>query len=153
MFVLALLPLTNNCRVGLVGTRDPNPSMKGLLPGIRSATGVLCGVCVTLAITLVVLLLLKKVPLCSDLYTTFKATKANKFKVGSSDVKDCDLCVRVIVAVFVVLFNMGFGICFLLLAEGFSRTLGSRRIHYCFFIVVTSTLVVAFGIQRLFSGI
>lgn len=97
MFLLTVIPSgsgSNNSQLRLLGTRDPNPSINGLMPGVHSATVVLCMLCVTLALLGVLFLLTKGVPLFSTLYATFNATKANNFKVGGSDVTNCDVCVR-----------------------------------------------------------
>lgn len=125
--------------------------MDGLTPGMRSATGVLCSVCFMVAIVRVLLLLINNVPLFSSVYATFNATNAKKFNVGGSDVTDCDACLRIIVAMFVVLFNIGFGTCFFVVAGGFTRTFGVRRIQCCFKVVNVTVLVVAYGVCRVFK--
>lgn len=116
MFIVVVASLSSRGTVPLVHTRMPKPRTSGLMPGTERATQVLCKVCFMLATTRIIFLLFNKVGLCSTLLRTFDATKAKKFSGETTDIDFCsDTCVSNIVAMFVVLFKVGFGLCFFVL--------------------------------------
>lgn len=154
VFVMAVLPMSDNRSMVLMRAEVPGPVAGKLVPRMRSTAKLLYGVYSFMTIVLFVLLLLGGMPAFDAVCTAFGTAGTGGFAVRNAGIAFYDSAyIDVVLSIFMLLFGVNFNLYYLILIGRVREALRSEELRWFGIIVAASVLIIAADIFASFQNV
>ena len=153
VFVLAVMPLSENRALHLMRAEVPGPVVGKLVPRMRETAKILYAVYTALTAVLVILLLFGGMPLFDSLCYAFGTAGTGGFSISAAGVGAYDSAyIEIIVGVFMLLFGVYFNLYYLILIGRAKEALRSEELRWYLMIVLCAVLSIAANTYSLYQN-
>ena len=153
VFVMAILPLSEERSLYLMRAESPGPIVGKLVPKMKDTARVLYGLYIGMTFLCFILLLIGKMPVYDALCHSFGAAGTGGFNVKTAGVGFYDSAyIEMVIAVFILLFGINFNLYYLILLGNIKEALKSEELRWYLGIVGLSTLTISLNIMKTFKG-
>lgn len=146
VFLMTVLPLTGGSWIHLLRAESPGPSVGKLVPRMRHTAGILYLIYLCMTIIEIVLLLFGGVNWFDAVTISFGTAGTGGFSILNSGFVTYSSYVKIVVAVFMMLFGVNFNVYFLMLNRKFVQALRCEELRYYLMIIGISTLIITLNI-------
>ena len=154
VFLLAIMPLTKGgSPIHLLRAESPGPSVERLLPKVQNTALILYVMYFVLSLAEFILLILGKMPAFDAITAVFGTAGTGGFAVKNASFADYSPYIQWVVAVFMMLFGVNFGMYFLLYLKKWGKAVRFEEARYYFLIIIAATMIIFFNIYPVESGI
>lgn len=154
VFVLAIVPLSEDRSLHLMRAESPGPVVGKLVPKMKDTAKILYGVYTAMTITLVILLVCGGMPLFDALCTAFGTAGTGGFSVKNAGIAFYDSAyIDVVLSVFMLLFGVNFNLYYLLLIGKVKHVLKSEELRWYLLIVLGAVIAIAVNTFRLYQDV
>ena len=150
VFVMALLPMSNNNSMYIVKSEVPGPFKGKLVPKISNTAKWLYSIYFFLTIIEIVLLRLGGMPLFDSVVTSFGTAGTGGFGIKNTSIAFYGSAyIEYIVGIFMLLFGINFNVFFFILMKKFKLAFKNEELRAYLIIVFTSTILITLNILSL----
>ncbi len=154
VFVLAIIPLSDERSLHLMRAEVPGPVVGKLVPRMKDTAKILYGVYTALTLILVGFLLAGKMPLFDALCHAFGTAGTGGFSVRNAGIPAYHSAyIEMVLSVFMLLFGVNFNLYFYLLARKHHEIIRNEEIRWYIGIVIASTAAIMISLVRTYSSI
>ena len=154
VFLLAIMPLTKGgSPIHLLRAESPGPSVERLFPKLQNTALILYIMYFVLSLAEFLLLVLGKMPVFDAITAVFGTAGTGGFAVKNNSFTDYSPYIQWVIAVFMMLFGVNFGMYFLLFLRKWKKAFRFEEARYYFLIILVSTLIIFFNIYRVGAGV
>lgn len=147
VFVLAIMPLSDDRSLCLMRAEAPGPIVGKLVPRMRDTAKILYGVYSVMTILLFVLLVIGKMPVFDALCNAFATAGTGGFGVHSASIALYDSAyIEIVIAVFMLLFGINFNLFYLLLIRRVKLFFKNEELRWYVVIVALSTAAITLNL-------
>lgn len=147
VFVLAIVPLSENRSLHIMRAEAPGPAVGKLVPRMKDTAIILYGVYTALTVLLCILLLCGGMPLFDSVCNAFATAGTGGFAVINEGIGGYNSAyVEILLSVFMVLFGINFNIYYFILIGRAKEALKNEELHVYLGIVVASTALITINI-------
>ncbi len=144
VFMLAVLPMSNDSSMHLMRAEVPGPTKGKLVPRMRSTAVTLYLIYVAMSIIQVILLCAGKMPLYEAITYTFNTASTGGFFVTNSAIAGYDsIYIEVVITVFMLLFGVNFYCYYLILTGKWKRAFANEEVIWYFGIAIGMMILIA----------
>ncbi len=146
VFLLAIRPLSGGgSPIHLLRAESPGPSVERLLPKLQNTALYLYIIYVALTFIEFLLLILGKMPLFDAITAAFSTAGTGGFAIKNTSFAGYSPYIQWVVAVFMMLFGVNFGLYFLLYFRKWGKALRVEEVKYYFLIILAATGIIFFN--------
>ena len=150
VFVLAIVPLSDDRSMHLMRAEAPGPIVGKLVPRMRDTAKILYGVYSVMTVILIILLLIGKMPVFDALCTAFGTAGTGGFGVHSQSIALYDSAyIEIVIAVFMLLFGINFNLYYFLLIKRAKLFFKSEELRWYVIIVAIATVAITLNLTML----
>ncbi len=154
VFLLAIMPLTKGgSPIHLMRAESPGPSVERLLPKVRNTALILYFMYIVLTVLEFVLLIAGKMPVFDAVCASFSTAGTGGFGIKNTSFAEYSPYIQWVVAIFMMLFGVNFGVYFLLYLKKWGKALKFEEMRYYFLIIALSTLIIFLCIFPDYAGV
>lgn len=154
VFLLAIMPLTKGgSPIHLLRAESPGPSVERLLPKVQNTALILYVMYFVLSLAEFILLILGKMPAFDAITAVFGTAGTGGFAVRNASFADYSPYIQWVVAVFMMLFGVNFGMYFLLYLKKWGKAVRFEEARYYFLIIIAATVIIFFNIYPVENSI
>ena len=147
VFVMAILPASNERSMHVMRAEVPGPSVGKLVPKLRSTATLLYAIYFLMTVVHVIFLLFGGMSLFDSLITAFGSAGTGGFSNKNSSIGYFDSAyIYGVVTVFMLLFGINFNLYFLMLTRNFRQALRSEELRWYLIIVLASIGLITLNI-------
>ncbi len=152
VFVMAILPLSDERALHLMRAEAPGPVVGKLVPKMKDTAKILYGIYIALTVMLIILFLCGGMPLFDALCNSFATAGTGGFATSSAGLGAYNSAyIEMVTAVFMLLFGINFNLYYLILLGHVKEVLKSEELRWYLAIVGLSTAVITFNILNTFG--
>ncbi len=153
VFVMAILPLSEERSLYLMRAESPGPIVGKLVPKMRDTARVLYGIYIFMTAMCVIFLLFGGMNLYDSLCHSFATAGTGGFNTKTDGLGFYNSAyIEMVIAVFMILFGINFNLYYLILLGNIKDALKSEELRWYLGIVGCSTLVISLNIMRTFKS-
>ena len=153
VFVMAILPLSEERSLYLMRAESPGPIVGKLVPKMKDTAKILYGIYIVLTLVCVIFLLFGGMSLFDALCHAFGTAGTGGFSVKNTGIAYYDSAyIEMVLAVFMLIFGINFNIFYLILLGQVKEALKSEELRWYLSIVGISTLAISLNIMKTFKG-
>jgi len=153
VFVMAILPLSEERSLYLMKAESPGPVVGKLVPKMKDTARMLYGIYIVLTALCFIFLLFGRMPAFDALCHAFGTAGTGGFSVKNAGIGFYDSAyIEMVLAVFMLLFGINFNLFYLLLLGHVKEVFKSEELRWYLGIVGVSTLVISLNIMNTFKG-
>lgn len=153
VFVLAILPKSNDHSMHLLRAESPGPVIDKLVPRLRKSSFILYSIYMALTIIEILFLLVGKMPLFDTLCNTFGTAGTGGFSVTNQGIGQYgNAYYEIVISIFMILFGINFNFYFLMLIKEFKTAFKMEEVRVYLLIILTSVTMIALNIAPLYDG-
>ena len=153
VFVMAILPLSEERSLYLMRAESPGPIVGKLVPKMKDTAKILYGIYIVLTLVCVIFLLFGGMSLFDALCHAFGTAGTGGFSVKNTGIAYYDSAyIEMVLAVFMLIFGVNFNIFYLILLGQVKEALKSEELRWYLSVVGISTLVISLNIMKTFKG-
>lgn len=147
VFVLAIVPLSEERSLHIMRAEAPGPSVGKLVPRMKDTAIILYGVYTAMTVLLIILLLVGKMPLFDAVCNAFATAGTGGFAVRNAGIAAYNSAyIEILLAVFMVLFGINFNLYYFILIGRAKEAFRNEELHVYLGIVIGSTLLITLNI-------
>ena len=152
VFVMAILPLSDERSLHLMRAEAPGPVVGKLVPKMKDTAKILYGIYIIMTAILVVMLLFGKMPLFDALCNAFGTAGTGGFTTSSAGISGYNSpYIEMVIAVFMLLFGINFNLYYLILIGNLKDVFKSEELRWYLAIVGISTASIAVNIYNVYG--
>jgi trk system potassium uptake protein TrkH len=153
VFVMAILPLSDERSLYLMRAESPGPIVGKLVPKMKDTARVLYGIYIVMTFLCFILLLIGRMPVYDALCHSFGTAGTGGFSVKTAGVGFYNSAyIEMVIAVFMILFGINFNLYYLILLGNIKNVIKSEELRWYLSIVGLSTLTISLNIMKTFKG-
>ena len=153
VFVMAILPLSEERSLYLMKAESPGPVVGKLVPKMKDTARMLYGIYIVLTFLCIMFLLFGGMPVFDALCHAFGTAGTGGFGVKNAGMSFYNSAyIEMVIAVFMLLFGINFNIFYLILLGNIKDALKSEELRWYLGIVGASTLIISLNIMNTFKG-
>lgn len=153
VFVIAILPMSNDNSMHIVKAEVPGPFKGKLVPKLTDTAKWLYGIYMFLTIVEIVLLRLGGMPLLDSVLTSFGTAGTGGFGIKNISVAYYGSpYIEYVVGIFMLLFGINFNVFFFIIMRKLRLAFGNEELRSYLIIVIISVLLIALNILSITSG-
>ncbi len=153
VFVMAILPLSEERSLYLMKAESPGPIVGKLVPKMKDTARMLYGIYIVLTVLCFIFLLFGKMPVFDALCHAFGTAGTGGFSIKNAGIAFYDSAyIEMVLAVFMLIFGINFNLFYLILLGHVKDVLKSEELRWYLGIVGASTLVISLNIMKTFKG-
>lgn len=153
VFVIALLPMSNNNSMHIIKAEVPGPFKGKLVPRLRDTAKWLYGIYFFLTIIEIIFLYLGNMPLYDSVLTSFGTAGTGGFGIKNTSIAFYNSpYIEYVVGIFMLLFGINFNMFFFILMKKFKSVFKNEELKTYLGIVFTSVLLITLNIISLTSN-
>ena len=154
MFVLAIMPLSEERSLHLMRAEVPGPDVGKLVPRIRDTAKILYGVYTGLTALLVILLLFGGMPLYDALCYAFGTAGTGGFGITNAGVGLYGSAyIEIVISVFMVLFGINFNLYYFILIGKAKDAFKSEELHVYLCVIAAAIAAISFNVYHLYQSV
>ncbi len=142
VFLLALIPMTGGSTMNIMRAESPGPTVSKLMPKIRQTAFVLYAIYLALTVAEFIALVIARMPAFDALNTAVATAGTGGFGVKATSMGGYSPAIQWVVAVFMMLFGVNFGVYFLLITKRFRAALVHEEARYYLLIILGAVTVI-----------
>ena len=152
VFILALLPKSNDRDMHIMRAEAPGPTIGKLVPRMRQSAMILYTMYMGLTIIQVVLLLIGKMPLFDALCNTFGTAGTGGFAIKNTSIGAYNNAYyEVIITIFMILFGVNFNMYYFLLIKDFKQVFKNEELRTYLGIILFSITCITLNILSMYN--
>lgn len=153
VFVMAILPLSDDRSLYLMRAESPGPIVGKLVPKMKDTAKILYGIYIAMTALCVLFLLFGGMPLFDSLCHAFGTAGTGGFGIKNAGVAYYNSAyIEMVLAIFMLLFGINFNLFYLILLGHVKEALKSEELRWYFSIIGISTLAITLNIMKTFKG-
>ena len=153
VFVMAILPLSEERSLYLMKAESPGPVVGKLVPKMKDTARVLYGIYIVLTFICFIFLVCGKMPVFDALCHAFGTAGTGGFGIKNAGIGFYNSAyIEMVLAVFMLLFGINFNLFYLILLGNVKDALKSEELRWYLSIVGASTLIISLNIMKTFKG-
>ena len=153
VFVMAILPLSDDRSLYLMRAESPGPIVGKLVPKMKDTAKILYGIYIAMTALCVLFLLFGGMPLFDSLCHAFGTAGTGGFGIKNAGVAYYNSAyIEMVLAVFMLLFGINFNLFYLILLGHVKEAFKSEELRWYFSIIGISTLAITLNIMKTFKG-
>lgn len=153
VFVLAIMPLSEERSMHLMRAEVPGPIVGKLVPKMRDTAKILYAVYSVMTVILFILLLCGGMPVFDSLCNAFATAGTGGFSMRTEGIPYYNSAyIEIVLAVFMLLFGINFNLFYFILIGRARDAFKSEELHWYGIIVAASTLLIGINIFPLFNN-
>ncbi len=153
VFVLAIVPLSEDRSLHLMRAEVPGPVVGKLVPRMRDTAKILYGVYSVMTVVLVGLLLLGGMPLFDSVCHAFGAAGTGGFSVKTAGIAYYGSAyIEIVLSIFMLLFGVNFNLYYLIIIRRIREAAKSEELRWYGIIVALSTALVAWNVYSIYQN-
>lgn len=154
VFVMAILPMSENRSMVLMRAEVPGPTASKLVPRMRDTAKILYGTYSVMTLALIVLLLLGGMPWFDAVCNAMGTAGTGGFSVRNVGIAYYNSpYIEVVLSIFMLLFAINFNLYYLILIRRVREALKSEELHWFLGIVTGAVLIITACVLPLYSGL
>ncbi|MBR4874604.1 MAG: TrkH family potassium uptake protein [Clostridia bacterium] len=147
VFLLAITPLTKGgSPIYLLRAESPGPSVERLFPKLQSTALVLYVMYIALTVLEFIFLILGKMPVFDAITASFATAGTGGFSIKSTGFAEYSPYIQWVVATFMMLFGINFGMYFLLILKKWKKAVMYEEVRYYIGVIIIATAIIFFNI-------
>ena len=152
VFVMAILPLSDERGIHLMRAEAPGPVVGKLVPKMKDTAKILYGIYIFMTVVLMVLLLCGGMPLFDALCNSFATAGTGGFSISSAGIGEYGSAyIEMVIAVFMLLFGVNFNLFYLILLGHIKEVFKSEELRWYIAIVGATTAIITANIFATFG--
>ena len=153
VFVMAILPLSEERSLYLMKAESPGPVVGKLVPKMKDTARVLYGIYIVLTFICIIFLVCGKMPVFDAICHAFGTAGTGGFSIKNAGIGFYNSAyIEMVLAVFMLLFGINFNLFYLILLGNIKDALKSEELRWYLSIVGASTLIISLNIMKTFKG-
>lgn len=154
VFLLALKPVTKGgSPIFLMRAESPGPSVERMLPRLQHTALILYAMYIVLTVLQFILLIIGKMPVFDAVTAVFSTAGTGGFAIKNASFAAYSPYIQWVVAIFMMLFGVNFGLYFLLLFRKWKKAFRFEEVRYYFLIILASTTIIFFNIYKQYGNV
>lgn len=154
VFVMAILPMSNDNSMHIVKAEVPGPFKGKLVPKIRNTAKWLYGIYFFLTMVEIVLLYVGGMPLFDSVLTSFGTAGTGGFGIKNTSIAFyASAYIEYVVAIFMLLFGINFNVFFFIVLRKFKLAFKNEELKAYLLIVLASSLLITLNILSITTNI
>lgn len=151
VFVLAIMPLSDDRSLHLMRAEVPGPVVGKLVPRMKDTAMILYAVYTAMTLVLIVLLLAGGMPLFDAICHAFGAAGTGGFAIKNAGIAYYNSAyIEIVLAVFMLLFGVNFNLYYLILKKRAKEALRSEELRWYLVIVLIATVCIGIDIMKIY---
>lgn len=153
VFILALLPRSNDRNMHIMRAEAPGPTIGKLVPRLRQTAMILYTMYMGLTVLQVIFLLLGKMPLFDALCNTFGTAGTGGFAIKNTSIGAYhNAYYEGVITVFMILFGINFNMYYFLFIRDFKAVFKNEELRTYLGIILVSIACITINILSLYHG-
>lgn len=154
VFVLAVIPLSENGTMHLLRAEVPGPSVSKLVPKAKKTALILYGIYFLLTVIQTILLIFGKMNFYEALLHSFSTAGTGGFSTRNASVAAFNSAyIEYVIAIFMILFGVNFNIYFYLLIRDIKSIFKNEELKYYFGTIIAVLMLLCFNIRHQFGSL
>ncbi len=154
MFVLAIMPLSEERSMHLMRAEVPGPVVGKLVPRIRDTAKILYGVYAGLTAILAALLMLGKMPLFDALCYAFGTAGTGGFSISNAGIVGYNSAyIETVIAVFMLLFGVNFNLYYFILIGKAKDAFKSEELHVYLGVIAFAVAAISINVYHVYGSV
>ena len=154
MFVLAIMPLSEERSLHLMRAEVPGPVVGKLVPRIRDTAKILYGVYAGLTAILAALLMLGKMPLFDALCYAFGTAGTGGFSISNAGIVGYNSAyIETVIAVFMLLFGVNFNLYYFILIGKARDAFKSEELHVYLGVIAAAVVAISINVYHVYGSV
>lgn len=154
MFVLAIMPLSEERSLHLMRAEVPGPVVGKLVPRIRDTAKILYGVYAGLTAILAALLMLGKMPLFDALCYAFGTAGTGGFSISNAGIVGYNSAyIETVIAVFMLLFGVNFNLYYFILIGKAKDAFKSEELHVYLGTIAVAVAAISCNVYHVYGSV
>lgn len=154
MFVIAILPMSNDNSMHVIKAEVPGPFPGKLLPKLKDTAKWLYGIYFFLTLIQIILLRLGGMSLFDSILTSFATAGTGGFGIKSTSIAFYNSpYIEYVVGIFMLLFGINFNVFFFIIMKKFTLAFKNEEMRTYLIIVLVSVVLITFNILSITSSI
>ena len=147
VFVIAVLPKTNNAIVHLAKAEIPGPQFGKLVSKLRFTARILYGIYILLTLIEVIALLICRVPVFDSFITAFSTAGTGGFSSKNASIGGYDsLATEIVTMVFMLLFSINMNVFYLIIIGRVKQAFKNEELWWLIVIVFVAIILVSLSL-------
>ena len=152
VFILALLPKSNDRDMHIMRAEAPGPTIGKLVPRMRQSAMILYTMYMGLTVIQVILLLIGKMPLFDALCNTFGTAGTGGFAIKNTSIGAYhNSYYEIIITIFMILFGVNFNMYYFLLIKDFKQVFKNEELRAYLGVIVFSIVCITLNILSMYN--
>lgn len=151
VLMMALIPMVGGPTMNLLRAESPGPSVDKLVPRIKDTAKILYQLYIALTLGMIVLLILSGMPLFDSITTAFGTTGTGGFGVRNDGFASYTFLQQMIVAIFMMLSAINYGVYFLLLKKELKQAFALEEVKVFLAIILICTFTIFLNIKGMYN--
>ena len=152
VFILALLPKSNDRDMHIMRAEAPGPTIGKLVPRMRQSAMILYAMYMGLTVIQVILLVIGKMPLFDALCNTFGTAGTGGFAIKNTSIGAYNNAYyEVIITIFMILFGVNFNMYYFLLIKDFKQVFKNEELRTYLGIILVSITCITLNILSMYN--
>lgn len=154
VFVLALIPKSNERTMHIMRAEVPGPTIGKLVPRLKQTAVILYQIYMVLTIIEVLLLCLGGMPLFDSLCHSFGTAGTGGFGIKNTSIGYYDNAYYdIIITIFMILFGINFNLYYFILIKDFKQTFKDQEMRTYLGIIAIAIICITINILPMYDGI
>ncbi|MBR3270307.1 MAG: TrkH family potassium uptake protein [Clostridia bacterium] len=154
MFVLAIMPLSEERSLHLMRAEVPGPVVGKLVPRIRDTAKILYGVYAGLTAILAALLMFGKMPLFDALCYAFGTAGTGGFSISNAGIVGYNSAyIETVIAVFMLLFGVNFNLYYFILIGKAKDAFKSEELHVYLGVIAFAVAAISINVYHVYGSV
>lgn len=154
VFVLMVMPMENDNSMHLVRAEVPGPTAGKLVPRMRTTSMILYGIYAVMTFTLLILLLIGRMPVFDSFCIAFGTAGTGGFAVSSAGIAGYhSVYIEIVVGIFMLLFGVNFNMYHLILLGKLKEVFQSEEVKVYLGIVFLATTMISINTFSKAAGV
>ncbi len=154
VFVLAILPGSNDHTMHLMRAEAPGPTIGKLVPRLKQSALILYEIYMALTVILILLLWIGGMPLFDSLCHAFGTAGTGGFSIKNAGIGGYDsVYFDVVITVFMLLFGINFNMYYFLLIKEYKQVIKNEEFRTYIGIVIVCILAITMNIMPIYQNI
>lgn len=142
VFLLALLPMTGGSHIHIMRAESPGPSVDKLVPKVRETAAILYIIYFALTMLEMILLTAGDMSFFEAVNTAFATAGTGGFAVKSTSMGGYSPYIQWVVAIFMMLFGVNFGVYFMFLTRRFRQAFKHEEVRTYLLIIASAVIII-----------
>lgn len=152
VFVLAILPKSNDRSMHILRAESPGPVIGKLVPRLRTSAMILYLMYMGLTIIQVILLVAGHMPLFDALCNTFGSAGTGGFSITNKGIGQYhNAYYEWVIGIFMALFGVNFNFYFFLVIRDFKNAFKMEEVKHYFYVILATTAMITINILSMYK--